>query len=307
MILHVACLPFPSPQGTQAAVDAILRASANAGRRTHLLAYAHGMHEIDAPYTIHRIPDFPKVRSSRSGPSFGKLALDARCTAEIRKLVRELRPTAIVAHHIEAALAALAARSVPVFYVAHTSVEHELPVYFPHLPDKAVSAAARRVERQVCSRAAGVAAVAPSLAALLDDRTQYLPIPWPVRFAASGPSREQARFTLGLPLDAPVCLYAGNLDRYQGWEHLLQATALLRRTHPRARLLIATASDRTPARKEAERRGLAYSLRFCGLDSEPQPADQDARCARPRASRGRDEAGYGGAGARGRVSRGAGR
>lgn len=268
MILHVACLPFPSHQGTQAALHAMLRASAGTGSPTHLLAYAHGAHELDAPYQIHRIPDFPKVRSLRSGPSFGKVALDARCIREIRKLGRHLQPDVIVAHHIEAALAALAARVAPVYYVAHTCLERELPVYLPGVPKRIARTVARQVERQVHKQAAGVAAVAPSLAALLGDGVRYLPVPWAPPPTEGRATREEARVALGLASSAHVCLYAGNLDRYQGWEHLIEATLLLRRTDRNAQLLVATASDPAPALRQAKRRGIADTVRFSGLDSE---------------------------------------
>ena len=138
MILHVACLPFPTHQGTQAAIASMLEASTRVGRPSHLLAYAHAAYELDTPYEIHRIPNFPVVRSVRSGPSWGKVALDARCIVETRRLVRRLQPSAIIAHHIEAALAALAARVAPVYYVAHTSLERELPVYMPRVPARPV-------------------------------------------------------------------------------------------------------------------------------------------------------------------------
>ncbi|MDH4283228.1 MAG: glycosyltransferase [Myxococcales bacterium] len=268
MILHVACLPFPSHQGTQAALAAMLEASAGAGRPTHVLTYAHGAYERDAPYVVHRIPDFPRVHALRSGPSCGKVVLDARCIAETRRLARRLRPRAIVAHHIEAALAVLAARVTPVYYVAHTSVADELPVYFPSLPAHPVRAAARQAERLVCRRAAGIGAIAPALAHRLGEGARYLPVPWPHRTVSGQPTRTQARAALGLALDAPVCLYAGNLDRYQGWEHLLQALVMLRHARPNARLLVATESDPASARREAERFGVGSALRFCRLDGE---------------------------------------
>ena len=268
MILHVACLPFPTYQGTQAAVAAMLNASASARQPVELLTYAHAAYEPDVPYEIHRIPDLPRVRSERSGPSWGKLALDARGVAEIRRLARTRQPVAIVAHHIEAALASLAARVAPVYYVAHTSLEHELPVYLPRLAAPIVRAIARSTERKVCERAAGVAAVAPSLAALLGDGVQYLPVPWPPCAAANRPSRAQSRAELGLPTEAQVCLYAGNLDRYQGWEYLIEAAAILRRSEPNARLLLATASNPAPARKLAQGLGIADAVQFAGLDTE---------------------------------------
>jgi glycosyltransferase involved in cell wall biosynthesis len=232
-----------------------------------LLAYAQVGYELDTPYEVHRIPDFPKVRSLRSGPSWGKIALDARCIAETRRLARRLQPKAIVAHHIEAALAALAAGATPVYYVAHTCLAHELPVYFPSLPPRLVGKVAEQVERIVCRRAAGVAAVAPSLAGLLGRTATYLPVPWATPPAAP-PTRGEARALLDLPADGRVCLYAGNLDRYQGWEHLVEALAILRLTDPDARLLVATESDPSLVRLEAERLGIADFVHRCRLDGE---------------------------------------
>ncbi|MFW2389075.1 MAG: glycosyltransferase, partial [Polyangiales bacterium] len=250
MILHVACLPFPTHQGTQAAVAAMLDASAASGRHVELLTYAQSGYALDTRYEVHRIPDFPKVRSLRSGPSWGKLALDARCILEIRRLAKLRQPHAIIAHHIEAGAAALAARVAPVYYVAHTSLQHELPVYLPLLPSGIVSEVSRRVERTLCQGAAGVAAVAPSLAALLGRGTKYLPVPWPIPLGAPAEPAE-ARRSLGIASEARVCLYAGNLDPYQGWEHLIEALAVLRRSLPGARLLIATESDPRPVYAEA--------------------------------------------------------
>lgn len=268
MILHVACLPFPTHQGTQAAIASMLEASARLGRPVHLLAYAHAAYELDAPYEIHRIPNFPEVRSVRSGPSWGKVALDARCIVEIRRLSGRLQPSAIIAHHIEAALAALAARVAPVYYVAHTSLERELPVYMSRVPARPVRSIGRRLEKQVCRRAAGVAAVAPALATLLGEGVRYLPVPWSASAVSDRATRSEARLALGIAPDAQVCLYAGNLDPYQGWENLVEAIAILRRSHRNARLLVATASDPAPAREQAERLGVASAVGFSGLESE---------------------------------------
>ncbi|MGB3052296.1 MAG: glycosyltransferase [Polyangiales bacterium] len=246
----------------------MLEASTRVGRPSHLLAYAHGAYELDAPYEIHRIPNFPEVRSVRSGPSWGKVALDARCIVETRRLAGRLQPSAIIAHHIEAALAALAARVAPVYYVAHTSLERELPVYISRVPARPVRSMARRLEKQVCERAAGVAAVAPALATLLGDGVRYLPVPWSSSAVEDRVTRDEARLRLGIAPDAQVCLYAGNLDPYQGWEHLVEAISMLRRRHRNVRLLVATASDPAPARQQAERLGVADAVRFSGLDSE---------------------------------------
>ncbi|MGD8608877.1 MAG: glycosyltransferase family 4 protein [Myxococcales bacterium] len=268
MILHVACLPFPSYQGTQAALHAMLRASTESGHEAHLLVYSHGAYEIDAPYPVHRVPDFPKVRSLRSGPSVGKLVLDARAIGQVRSLVRSLRPEAIIAHHVEAALVGLAARVRPLYYVAHTCLERELPVYLPTLPQSLVSLAGRQTEALVCRGAQGVAAVSPSLAATFGVASHYLPVPWPRAAGLVRPSQTEAREALGLRRDAHLCLYAGNLDRYQGWEDLLQALPRLRATHDRAALLVATESDPTPVLVAARQMGIDGWVHFRRLDGE---------------------------------------
>jgi len=267
-ILHVACLPFPTYQGTQAALASMLRVSSELGRPVHLLTYAQSAYELDAAYPIHRISNFPRVRSLRSGPSLGKLALDARCIVEIGRLCERLKPEAIVAHHIEAALAALAAGTRSVYYVAHTSLEQELPIYFPRLLKSPMAAVARYFEARVCRQAAGVAAVAPSLSILLGEQTTNLPVPW-CQSTGGTPTTREARRTLGLPVEGPVCLYAGNLDRYQGWEDLIAALVALREVHPNARLLIATESDPAPARLRAARVGLTSAVYVRQLDGEP--------------------------------------
>jgi glycosyltransferase involved in cell wall biosynthesis len=261
-ILHVACLVYPSYQGTQAAIGAMLHAAAQTGGpRSHLLSYAHGAYEADCPFEHHRVPDFPKNISLRSGPSLRKVALDLRCVAELRRLAAELRPAAVLAHHVEAAAAAVAARVRPVYYVAHTSLTDELPEYFPRLPSRPIATIAGLCERSLCASVDGIAAVAPSLAERLGPHTRYLPVPWTgATSERTAASRLSARASLGLDAAASVCLYAGNLDAYQGWEHLLGALAELRRTRPEARLLVATESNPAPVQALARRHALQDAL-----------------------------------------------
>jgi len=234
----------------------MLEASARAGRETHVLTYAHGAYPLEVAYHVHRVSDFPRVRSLRSGPSFGKLALDARCIAATRRLVEELRPEAVLAHHVEAALAARLAGVGRLHYVAHTSLETELSVYFPRLPARSVRLLGCALDRIVTRSTTSTAAVAPALASRLGEGVKHLPVPWRKR-----PKQDGA-------CNGAAILYAGNLDAYQGWEELLEALRLLLRVRPGARLLIASESDPAPARREAARRGVAASVDFCRLDGE---------------------------------------
>jgi glycosyltransferase involved in cell wall biosynthesis len=73
---------------------------------------------------------------------------------------------------------------------------------------------------------------------------------------------------LGIPERAPTCLYAGNLDQYQGWEALLTAIVRLRDTLPDARLLLATESDPGPVLREAAGHGVGEALLIRRLSGE---------------------------------------
>ena len=286
-VLHLACLVFPSHQGTQAAIKSMLEASSKTATPPHLLVYAHGAYELDAPYHVHRVPDFPKFRSLRSGPTLAKVALDARAVLETRRLLFQIKPRAVIAHHIEAALAALCAGAPTVHYVAHTSLAHELPTYFRgrsemtrRLGSMLLGKSARRIEQWAC-RATRVAAVSPSLARSIGPDAHYLPVPWTPNPTAPTEAeklarRERLRDELGIPPNAPLCLYAGNLDHYQGWEHTIAALRSLRALHPSAHLLVATQSDVAPVTRAAAQFDVADAVHTHPLDSEEVRRDVHA-------------------------------
>lgn len=271
--LHVAAMPFPTAQGTQAAVRAMLDVLAGVGHETHLLAYGRGAFEIGTSFEIHRIPDLPGGERFRSGPSLRKVAQDAALARELRRLAARLRPDVVIAHHVEAAAACVAARVRPWIFVAHTDLGPELPTYGPDVLAGALARAGRVIDRTLAARADAVAAIAPSLRDVLEERSgrdvTYLPIPWPVPPERTDDERREARETLGLDAADEVLLYAGNLDAYQGWELVVDALARMAPRRPHARLLVATGSDPAPLHERATARGLADRLRLAPLDGEP--------------------------------------
>ncbi len=272
--LHVAALPFPSRQGTQAAVDAMLRARAENGTDAHLLTYGDSERDADEarPYAHHRAPSLPGRASLRSGPSARKLVLDALLVRSVASAARTLRPRVVVAHHVEAMAAVLAAGAGPAIFFAHTDLGAELPTYLPPSLTPLLGHAGRSVDRALCKRARAVAAISPMLRDALEDATDlpvaYVPPPWPVPAPVGVDARRAARRALALSDDAQLLLYAGNLDRYQGWPLMVAALAAL----PEARLLVATASDPAPLRREARRAGVGQRL-----DVVPLPADEPGR------------------------------
>ncbi len=270
LVVHVGCMPFPSYQGTQAAIGQMLEVATSSGRDTRLVTYARAAYPCTGAFTVDRLPDVPTDRSLRSGPSLRKLALDAAMVAKVRSIDKHLRPKAYFAHHIEAACAVLAAGARPVIYVAHTSLEAELPYYFSRL-DRLARAAGRIGDRVGCRAATVAAAISPQMTASLSSGTKplrYLPIPWRISPTANEHERARARVALGLEETDRVLLYAGNLDAYQGWEDIVRATALLHNDLPLVRLLVATESSVGPLTNLARQLGIERALRITTLRGE---------------------------------------
>jgi glycosyltransferase involved in cell wall biosynthesis len=264
--MHCACLPFPSPQGTQAAIAAMLETLRDAGCGAPLLCYPHGDGRIERRVDVVRLEMPVLTRSLRSGPSLSKIALDLGMIAALR---RRPRSEPLVCHHVEAAWAArLAGRAY--HYVAHTALEHELSSYFHarSANDAWIARTGRIIDAFAIGGAVRCAAVAPALGRTLAARHgrsfEYLPIPWT---PLEPGSRARARGGLGLGERALVVLYAGNLDAYQNWGEALEVVRLLRERALDAWLLVATDSDPAPLRAHAAALSLS-SVQICGLASE---------------------------------------
>lgn len=266
--LHVAALPFPSPQGTQAAVRAMLDALHEAGRPARLLTYAHGTEGPPMAFEHVRLAHAFGDGSLRSGPSLTKIAQDLALAAALARGA----PALVVAHHVEAAFAAWLARR-PYVFVAHTALGPELPTYLHRRFERLgafASASGAGLEALLARGARATLAVSPALAMHLTASTgvevRHLPVPWTVPAAIDPRERIDARRTFGLHADADVVLYAGNLDAYQGLEVLFAALRALPETH----LLFAT-HDPSPGVVEATLNSfdLVDRTRVVPLEGEP--------------------------------------
>ena len=246
----------------------MLEALAAQGRASDLVAYAGAGPLAPAlPFTVHRALDLTRDRSLRSGPSARKLMADGALALAFARTARATDPAVIVAHHVEAALLAraLAPRRAVVFF-AHTDLGAELPEYFSPHGARLLARAGRQLDLQLVRRADAVAAISPALANTFaalragPDTVQYVPPPWPLPPAIHAAERTLARARLGLPSDARVVLYAGNLDRYQGWETIVSAIARLAPAQPALRWLVGTESDPAALMHEARRAGVAARI-----------------------------------------------
>jgi glycosyltransferase involved in cell wall biosynthesis len=83
---------------------------------------------------------------------------------------------------------------------------------------------------------------------------------------AASLSPHQVRTTFQIAADAPLALYTGTFEAYQGLDLLLRAAALLARSHPAARVLIVGGEPAQvdQARAEADRLGAGTNVLFTG-------------------------------------------
>jgi glycosyltransferase involved in cell wall biosynthesis len=191
-----------------------------------------------------------------------------RLAVTARSLDRSLRPDVVAAHNYEALAACLAAGlRAPLLYRAHTIFGGELPTYFHGRPllQRASGLIGEAADRLLPARAGFTVAVSPELEQELVRRghpasrirciTPGIDLGAPDRRGGSA-ARSPRRAPLGLDERAEVVGYAGNLDRYQGLEDLLDAMAIVCATRPEAVLLVVTASDPGPLREAAALRGI---------------------------------------------------
>lgn len=274
--LHVAALPYPTNQGTQAAVSRITAAHATGEHPVALLTYGSRAFLRDEPFEVLRSRALPGRDRFTSGPSLRKLAHNV---ALARTLRRSLRPgDLLIAHHVEAAtLCALTTRA-PFAFFAHTGLSKELPDYFPTSMGAPLTWAGAGLDTWLCRRAALVLAISPLLAAELSAQSgkpaHYVPTPWPLAALIPQSTRRARRYGLDMSVDTTCLVYIGNLDRYQGWWRMFEALAWLRHNAPTRRfeLHVYTQSPCSEARAYADREGVLDHVRFF-----PLPNNEDAR------------------------------
>ena len=248
-ILHIFCGPFSTRQGTQVLVGQTCRLSAEAGHEVHLLTYAHGSSYPKEPFEIHRIPDFPRFNSERSGLAWQKPLLDLSVAMRTRDLCAKLRPDILHVHHYEALLAAQWARlsGPPILFHLHAMFGPELGTYVSKSLFGVATMVGRTLDR-----------IGPHLA----DLTVTVH-PWITKQLLNMGHNPQTVHTLKPPFELPNSpvvsaatkdfdvfnlLYTGNLDAYQNMETLFDALALLPKGFlEKIKLKIATDSRFSPS------------------------------------------------------------
>ena len=212
-ILHVACMPFPTMQGSQVYLKGLLRAQSKR-HRVALLCYGYGLESGDEPYEIIRIRNVGNYRRMRAGPDVYKPILDVL----LAKKLWGMQADVIHVHNYEAPIAAYIRRirkKTPIVYTAHNTMEEELPTYWQH---RYLKGLARRfgkmLDYQIPKRADVVVAIRPETESNLRSLGCH-------RVYTILPGVEELAYSTQKHI-RPTVMYAGNVDAYQNLGDLIE-------------------------------------------------------------------------------------
>jgi len=224
----VGAFPFPYPQGSQVFMADQARALMRAGAAPVLFTYGRGQGPRPTDLELAPSMRWSSPRAMRSGPQWGKPLADAALLGTVLRQSGRAFDFAL-AHNVEAACVALAARpftGLPVVYVAHTILRHELSAYAANRWQPALDGVGERVDRMIARRVDGIVALTEEarrdLAPFARGPSVVLP---PGHDPIEAPKPEalvRACARLGLR-EGGFVLYSGNLDGYQDLELLGRA------------------------------------------------------------------------------------
>jgi len=273
-ILVVAPQPFYQDRGTPIALRQVLEALSQLGYAVDLLTFATGEDIALQGLRIFRAGNPLGIRSVPIGFSLSKVALDA---ALVAALSTRLSRTAYTCVHAveEAAFPAVVLggrRAIPTLYDMQSSLPEQLLKHtLARIPP--VPTALEAAERWVLNRADLVVASV----GLADRVRRAAPgarvREWRFPSATIGDRSAEAdglRVRLGLPDAAPVVLYSGTFEAYQGLERLIAAAPRILERVPSARFVFVGADDAGRVEMEAAAAELVRDGILTIVDRQPR-------------------------------------
>jgi glycosyltransferase involved in cell wall biosynthesis len=246
-VLVVAPQPFYQDRGTPIALLQVLQALSQLDYRVDLLTFPVGADIALPGLRIFRAGNPLGIQNVPVGLSVRKVALDLRLVTALRSRLE--RDTYSCVHALEeAAWPALTwarRHRLPLLYDMQSSLPEQLRKYrLARIPP--IPAATAAAERWLLTRADLVVA---SLG--LANRVQGIAPGTPVREwrfpsapAEVDPAETVAlRQRLGLPAGAPVVMYSGTFETYQGLADLVAAIPAVRAQVPAARFILIGADE----------------------------------------------------------------
>ncbi len=268
-ILLLAPSPFFQLRGTPIAVRLLTKVLTDQGYEVHILTYHEG-EEVEFPNcTISRIPSLPGIRNIKPGPSWKKIIADLALFVKLLKTVRQGRFDLIHAVE-ESAFMALAIKKIyglPYVYDLDSSLSQQLSEKYPLL--RFLKPGLEWFEKAAVKGSLGAVTVckalenmvlkfdADKLVVRLEDITLL-------------PERDEGEIEPeNQEIAAPVIMYIGNLEKYQGVDLLLEGFQAASPRIPEARLVIIGGSDPDIARYQEKARALGIDQKTQFLGPKP--------------------------------------
>jgi len=271
-ILMIAPQPFFEPRGTPFSEYHRIRALTDLGHTVDLVTYPFGRDVSIVGLRVHRSWRPPFVRRVMIGPSLAKIPLDLLLAVKALHVAVKWRFDVVHSHEEGGAIGLVLAwlRRVPHLYDMHSSLPEQLS-NFQFSQSRLLIAAFRFLERQMVRRSASVIVICRHLedvARAIDPDGHIVLIE---NAPGSGettrpPGPNPVRSQAGIPDGAPLILYTGTFEAYQGLDLLYDAMRVVVAQCPEARLLMAGGHpDQVErARAEAERAGVGPATVFVG-------------------------------------------
>ena len=268
----IAPEPFFEPRGTPFSEYHRIRALLELGHTVDLVTYPFG-EDVSLPgLRVFRCLRPPFVRGVRIGPSAAKIPLDVALTVTAVRRALSHHYDAIHSHEegsfIGVVLASLL--GLPHLYDMHSSLPQQL-TNFEFSRSRTLARLFTWMERFVIRRSKVVVVICPHLEEVVHGIDASVPAVLIENAPGSGDapaagSGAAVREELGLPPAAPVILYTGTFEAYQGLDLLLAAARLVVAARPEARVVLAGGRPEQieAVRAQARATGVEAAVLFAG-------------------------------------------
>jgi glycosyltransferase involved in cell wall biosynthesis len=271
-ILMIAPEPFFEPRGTPFSEYHRIRALLDLGHTVDLLTYPFGR-DVDLPgLRIIRSLRPPFIRHVRIGPSFPKIPLDLALAATAFRRVATESYDAIHSHEEGGLIGVLLSMivGVPHLYDMHSSLPQQL-TNFGFSRSRLLAGAFAWMERFVIRRSRVVIVICAHLLETVREIDPDVPAILIENSPGAGDAPEvgsghAVRVSLGVAPAAPLVLYTGTFEAYQGLDLLFGAMRTVTAARPDARLVLAGGEPAqiSLARAEAQRAEVGEVTIFAG-------------------------------------------
>ena len=237
--------PFFEARGTPFSEYHRIKALCELGYEVDLATYPFGR-DVEIPnLEIFRCPRPPFVHGVRVGPSAVKFFLDVMLAITAVRLAHTRRYAAIHSHEEAGFLGLWLAKwlRLPHLYDMHSSLPQQLD-NFGYTRSKVIRRLFTRIERMMVAHSRIIITICQELqdtavALGAADRAHLIEnVMGGDVEADDSPTGAEMRERYGLRLGQPVVLYTGTFETYQGLDLLTDAAAVLKATHPSARILV---------------------------------------------------------------------